>query len=167
MFESLREIFSNKKREAIRKKIQGVPVSLENMFIPIRFRGIFSVLDAFEKEDEFILTLVENEEKIPEEVQILKDKGVNVVRNGYCNTVEVLAGSRFFSPMYIKFKRIRWRDTESKKEYYNDYDFHPVGMKVLHEFAEHLKKISRKKFVKLFRNWDNIRYLRKEDFPLI
>ena len=65
-----------------------------------------------------------------------------------------------FRGVFSKIKRKR-------TEYSNHYDFHPKGLKVLHEFAEHLKKIRRRKFNKLFCNWESVRHLRKEDFPMV
>ena len=157
MFESIKKVFSKKKREELEKKIKGVPVSIEDMLIPKRFRGIFGFEEAFEKEKESILILVEKENQIPKEAKASEEKGERIVKNGYFNTVEVLAGNKFFSPLYIKFKRRRWKNQITGEEYGNQYDFHPPGMKVLHEFAEHLKKISRRKFIKLFRDWNSVR----------
>lgn len=167
MFESIKQIFSRAKRALIREKIEGKPIALEDLLVPKRFRGIFSVLQGMEKENELVVTLVENEECMPKEAKELQEKGIKIVKNGYFNTVEVLAGNRFLYPLYIKFKRRRWKNTKTGEEYSNQYEFHPEGLKVLHEFAEHLKKISRRKFNKLFCDWDSVRYLRKEDFSLV
>lgn len=166
MFKKLGE-FLKGAREKMEKKIKGERIPIEEMLIPKRFRGKFEVKEFWEKEKESTIELREKEIQIPEDAQKAKEKGEKVVKNGYLRSVEVLAGSRFFDPMYIRFERRRWKNQDTGTEYWNEYDFHPEGMKVLHEFAEFLKKINRREFNKLFNDWESTRYLRKEDFCMV
>jgi hypothetical protein len=166
MFKKLKEILGGKKEDLIKKAI-GEKVSLEDSYIPKRFRGQFYVEEIREREGDVLIHLREKEDQKPNELLEAESRGERIKKNGYMPIVEVLAGSKFFSPMYIRFQRRRWKNIDREEDYYNEYEFHPEGMKVLHEFAEYLKKIDRREFNKLFRHWNSVKYLGKKDYEMV
>jgi len=68
----------------------------------------------------------------------LNDKA-HVVRDGFCNPLELLHFSLKGKPLYLKLYRRRWKESCSNKHYSNHYDLHPDGVKATHEFASFLK----------------------------
>jgi hypothetical protein len=166
MFKKIKEILLGKNKEMIKKAI-GEKVDISEAWIPKRFRGKFSVEEIRERSYDSLVHLREKENQKPGKIREAESKGERIKKNGYMPIVEILAGSKFFSPLYIRFQRRRWKNIDTGEEHYNEYEFHPEGMKVLHEFAEYLKKIDRREFNKLFRYWSRIRYLGEKDYEVV
>lgn len=122
----------------------------------------FEIKDVLEKPKEWNIVLEEKGGKIPKEAE-----GREVIQKGFVNRVEVLHASLRNKPLYIIFKRRRWREKKTQTDYVNQYDLHPKGTKLSYEFAGYLKKITRREAVALFDNWQSIRHLREEDLPVV
>ncbi len=143
-------------------KILGEKRTLEEMLVEKKWLENFEIEKLIEKGKEWGVVLKEKSGNIPKEAI-----GRDIIQKGYVNEVEVLHGSLRTMPLYIKFKRRRWRDKETGKDYINQYEFHPEGSKVSHEFAAYLKKITRREATALFNDWRSVRYLREEDLSMV
>ena len=143
-------------------KISGENRKLEDLFVAERWQKNFDIRAIKEKSKEWNIFLEEKTANVPEAA-----KGRNVIQKGFVNEVEIIHFPVWGKPLYLKFKRRRWRDKETHVDYLNQYEFHQEGMKLSQEFAEYLKKITRDEIDVLFSNWNHVRYLRKEDLPLV
>lgn len=143
-------------------KIEGENRKWEDLFVAERWQKNFKIKEIKEKPNEWNIVLEEKEELLPEAA-----RGKKVIQKGFVNEVEVLHFAVWNKPLYLKFKRRRWRDKKTEEDYVNQYEFHPKGMKLSQEFAEFLKKIDRKKATDLFHDWNSIRHLRKEDLSMV
>lgn len=149
----------NTKREI---NLEGEESSLEEMIVPSRWRDKFDVASVRKKSGEWIVVLEEKKENIPEEA-----KELGAIAKGFLNKVEIIAFPALGLPVYLQFKRRRWRDSETEIDYFNQYEFHPPGMKILHEFRDFLKGADRETLDTVFYDWKNIRHIRKEDFYVV
>ena len=68
-------------------------------------------------------------------------------------------------PLYIRIHRRRWKKRgEDKKSYFNNYEFHPPGMKATNKFALFLKELTRQERSEFFCAWPSIRLISQKDF---
>ena len=81
------------------------------------------------------ITLIEKEDLIPADLQ-----GKEAVQNGYMNPVELNDFPLRGLPTYLRFIRRRWKEPGKEKSYFNNYNFHPEGMKATREFGAFLKE---------------------------
>jgi hypothetical protein len=115
--------------------------------LPEQWLDYFEVTEIKEKEKEWNITLVEKEDQIPK--QLLNKK---ISQNGYLNPVEIHDFPIRGKPAYLKFIRRRWKEKGNKNEsYFNEYEFHPKGMKATQEFGNFLKGFNREETDQLFR----------------
>lgn len=149
----------NKKREI---NLEGEESNLEEMIIPSRWKEKFDIASVKKKPAEWVIILEEKKENIPEEA-----KGKEVIAKGFLNQVEIIAFPALGLPVYLQFKRRRWKNNETEEYYCNQYEFHPPGMKILHEFGDFLKGADREIIDALFHDWKNIRHIRKEAFYVV
>jgi hypothetical protein len=131
---------------------------IEKLFIPSEFRDSFEFVELVEKKREWNLILREIKDLIPPEIQ-----GQDAVLNGYMNFVEIVNFPFYGKLMYIKFIRRRWKIRGENKSYFNQYEFHPVGMKATKEFGAFLKDLDREELAEFFSAWKDIRLIRQED----
>lgn len=121
---------------------------LMEAWLPKEWLQFFDISEIKERNSEWDITLVEKETLIP---GALKRK--SSVQNGYMNPVEVedfpLRGKKTF----LKFFRRRWKEEGFNKSYFNEYDFHPEGMKATKEFGSFLKELNREESDFFFSNW--------------
>ncbi len=140
--------------EKVIKRIKGESVEIVEMVVPKELMPYFEVEKTIRKEEELIIYMKERKENVPEEA-----KGGRVVLNGYRNPVELLTGSVNGRAIFVRYIRRRWKDLETEKEYENEYDFHPKGIKTSHEFADFLKGKDREKSIHLLTSrrdvWDS------------
>lgn len=153
---------SKEKQKIVEEKIIGKDVNINTFLIPKRFRDSFEIECIKEKPNEFNLILVGKKDLLPPEAQ---SKKLSLV--GFLNPVEVISFPAWEKPVYIKYKRRRWRDMNTKKDYFNTYEFHPKGVKAVHEFANFLKELDREELDTIFLDWKSIRYITQEDFHLV
>ena len=109
--------------------------SLVKNLLPESIYQYFAVVSLTEKQHGIEMRLEEYTELVPSEI---KDKS-SVVLNGFCNPLELLHFSIKGKPLYLRLYRRRWKESGSKVDYSNHYDFHPEGVKATHEFASFLK----------------------------
>lgn len=156
MLESVKKIFRT-------ETIRGKNITIEEYLIPQNLRGFFEVKTIREKKQEYNIELVEKKDQIPEEARMRE----HIKLNGYMNRVEYLTFPNFGLPVYIQAYRRRWKDTETGEEFFNEYEFHPPGMKTCHAFAAFLKEASRERIDELFSDWKSIRYIKKEGLQVV
>ena len=106
------------------------------MFIPSEYLRDFEPNHIEELPDEWIIELVEKEDRIPD---ALKDK--DVVFHGYCNSIDILTHAFSLKKIYLRVIRRRWKEKGSTKGYCNEYDLTIPGMKTTREFRDFLKEI--------------------------
>ena len=109
--------------------------SLVKNLLPEEIYQHFVVVSLTEKHHGIEMRLEERSALVPLEI---KDSP-SVVLNGFCNPIELLHFSIKGKPLYLKLYRRRWKESGSKVDYSNHYDFHPEGVKATHEFASFLK----------------------------
>jgi len=116
--------------------------------LPKGWLQFFDISEIKERDREWDITLVEKETLIPAALQ-----KKNPVQNGYMNPVEIedfpLRGKKTF----LKFFRRRWKEEGLNESYFNEYDFHPEGMKATKEFGVFLKELDRNDADQFFGNW--------------
>ena len=106
------------------------------MFIPSEYLRDFEPNHIEELPDEWIIELVEKEDRIPD---ALKDK--DVVFDGYCNSIDILTHAFSLKKIYLRVIRRRWKEKGNTKGYCNEYDLTIPGMKTTREFRDFLKEI--------------------------
>jgi hypothetical protein len=106
------------------------------IFIPQEYLKDFDTNYIEEHPEEWIIELVEKEDRIPECL-----KGKDVVLDGYCNEIDILTHAFSLKKIYLRLIRRRWKERGSTKGYSNEYDLHIPGMKTTREFRDFLKEI--------------------------
>lgn len=116
--------------------------------LPKEWLSSFDVTGMKELKKEWQITLIEKEHLIPEKL-----KGKEVVQNGYMNPVEIEDYPLRGKTTYLKFVRRRWKEQGGKEGFFNEYDFHPEGMKATKEFGSFLKELDREEADFFFDHW--------------
>jgi len=106
------------------------------ILIPEEYLADFEVNHIENKPQEWVIELVEKEEKIPKELQ-----GKEVVLDGYCNEIDILTHAFSLKKIYLRLIRRRWKERGGTKGYVNEYNLHIPGMKTTREFRDFLKEI--------------------------
>jgi hypothetical protein len=106
------------------------------MFIPTEYLEDFETNHIEELPDEWVIELVEKENRIPEAL-----KGKEVVFDGYCNSIDILTHAFSLKKIYLRLIRRKWKEKGTTKGYFNEYNLHIPGMKTTREFRDFLKEI--------------------------
>lgn len=133
--------------------------SLLEFLTPEEWKDSFEISELIQKKKEINLILTEKKNLIPTELT-----GKEVVLNGYCNPVEIVDFPFRGKAMYFKFYRRKWKAKDGKESFSNSYEFHRPGMKTSNKFGDFLKGLNREELAEFFCAWDNLRYIREEDF---
>lgn len=104
-----------------------LPADILKNFIPVSMT---------EKQYGVELRMEERETNLPIELTGVED----VVKDGYCNAIELLHFHMKGKPLYLQLYRRRWKQSGSSCHYSNSYHLHPEGVKATHEFAAFLKE---------------------------
>jgi len=137
------------------------------MILPEEIQENFEIIQVKEKEQEIKLVLVEKEEKLPEKARREKSNGEKIVRNGYCNLLELVDFPLKGKICYLELKRRRWKISGTNITYENHYKFHEKGVKCTLRFGNFLKSLGFIRRRKFFRAFPNIRHIREEDFSMV
>ncbi|MDR2146216.1 MAG: hypothetical protein LBE91_07150 [Tannerella sp.] len=89
-----------------------------------------------EKQYGVALRMEERETNLPIELSGIAD----LVKDGFCNAIELLHFHMKGKPLYLQLYRRRWKQSGSSRHYSNHYNLHPEGVKATHEFAAFLKE---------------------------
>jgi hypothetical protein len=106
------------------------------IFIPQEYLNDFEVNHINEQPEEWLIELVEKEDRIPQEL-----RGKEAVLDGYCNSIDILTHAFSLKKIYLRLIRRRWKEKGGTKGYSNEYDLHIPGMKTTKEFGDFLKEI--------------------------
>ena len=137
-----------------------------SMILPKEIRENFVLVDVKETETEWILTVEEKKDLIPEAAK-QRDFGQGIVLNGYRDTLELIGSNLTNKLCYIRLKRRRWKIRGTKESFHNSYKLHPKGLQCTIEFGIFLKELNRQERREFFATWKNIRHIREEDFSLV
>ena len=121
---------------------------LMEAWLPKEWLKYFELTEIKELEKAWQITLIEKAELLP---KTLKDK--NAVQNGYMSPVELEDYPLRGKVTYLKFIRRRWKEQGLNESHFNNYNFHPDGMKATKEFGDFLKDLNREETDFFFDNW--------------
>ena len=110
--------------------------SLASILMPKEYLKDFMVSKVEEKPSEWVITLIEKEDRIPRELT-----GKTIVLDGYCNPVSIMTNAFSLKKIFLEIYRRRWKEPGSDRHYSNAYDLHPPGMKTTKAFGDFLKEI--------------------------
>jgi hypothetical protein len=106
------------------------------VLIPVEYLADFDLTHVENKQEEWILELVEKEDRIPHALL-----GKSVVLDGYCNEIDILSHAFSLKKIYLRMIRRRWKEQGTTIHYSNEYNLHIPGMKTTREFRDFLKEI--------------------------
>ena len=106
------------------------------IFVPEEYLVDFAVNHIENKSDEWVIELVEKEDRIPAVLA-----GKEVVLDGYNNEIDILTHAFSLKKIYLRLIRRRWKEIGTSKHYSNEYNLHIPGMKTTKEFRDFLKEI--------------------------
>jgi hypothetical protein len=106
------------------------------VLIPSEYLEDFEVNHIENKPQEWVIELVEKEDRIPKNLQ-----GRDVVLDGYCNEIDILTHAFSLKKIFLRLIRRRWKERGTMKHYSNEYNLHIPGMKTTKEFRDFLKEI--------------------------
>ena len=106
------------------------------LLVPEEYLQDFYVNHISENKEEWVLELVEKEDRIPKPLA-----GKEVAFDGYCNSIDILTHAFSLKKIYLRMYRRRWKESGTTKHYSNDYDLTIPGMKTTREFRDFLKEI--------------------------
>jgi len=114
---------------------QEIQNSLVKMILPADLIENFNIEKITEQKDSWEIVLYEKEERIPKKLE-----GKLVVKDGYCNPIEIQSFPIKGKTFYIKLYRRRWKESGTQESFENNYDLHLEGMKATKEFGVFLKE---------------------------
>ena len=100
------------------------------ILLPKEWLDYFEVINIEEKQEEWHITLYEKEDRIPKGLV-----GKNVVKDGFMNSIEIHDFPLRGKPTYLRFHRRKWKVAGEDESHFNNYEFHPQGMKATKEFG--------------------------------
>jgi hypothetical protein len=106
------------------------------IFVPEEYLLDFEVNHIENKPQEWVIELVEKEERIPKALA-----GKEAVLDGYNNEIDILTHAFSLKKIYLRLIRRRWKEKGGTKHYSNEYDLNIPGMKTTPEFRDFLKEI--------------------------
>jgi hypothetical protein len=115
---------------------QNLAEEVYKVLIPSEYLADFEVNHIDNKPQEWIIELVEKEDRIPKALS-----GKEVVLDGYNNEIDILTHAFSLKKIYLRLIRRRWKEKGGTKHYSNEYNLHIPGMKTTREFRDFLKEI--------------------------
>ena len=114
----------------------NIAEEIYKVLIPSEDLADFEVNHIDNKPQEWIIELVEKEDRIPQALA-----GKEVVLDGYNNEIDILTHAFSLKKIYLRLIRRRWKEKGTAKHYSNEYNLHIPGMKTTKEFRDFLKEI--------------------------
>ena len=108
---------------------------LMKMLLPSDFINCFTIEKIIETKETWEILLHEKEDKIPKELI-----GKKIVKDGFCNPIELQSFPIKGKAFYIKVFRRRWKEAGTQNSFNNTYDLNEEGMKATREFGVFLKE---------------------------
>jgi broad-specificity NMP kinase len=116
----------------------NITEKIAQVLVPKEILEDFIVVDVHELSEEWLIELEEKTDRIPASLQ-----GKDVVLDGFYDSIDLISGVMMDQVIYLRIKRRRWKERDSKKHEHNSYDHHLKGMKTTKRFAAFLKEIDR------------------------
>ena len=127
---------------------QGVCIKKEmqdilTLIVPKEILAHFDYEQYREESGVFLIELVEKDDLDHIPKSILREG--KVLHNGYMNSIDLQTYPLQGKEVFLRLKRRRWRmkHDETKKSYFNEYDFSFPGIKATKAFGAFLKEIGR------------------------
>jgi len=113
------------------------------LIVPTEILEHFEYESHFEQSGVYTIALIEKDDVNHIPKSILREG--KVVLNGYMNPIDLQTYPLQGKEVFLRLKRRRWRlkKDESKKSYFNEYDFSYPGIKATKSFGAFLKEIGR------------------------
>ena len=109
---------------------------MSKLLVPENILKDFDVVDVIERQESWLIELVEKEDRIPSSLS-----GIDgVVLDGFCNPIEMMSHSFSGKPNYLKLRRRRWKPTGTNNHVSNEYDLTLKGLKLVPELGIFLKE---------------------------
>ena len=114
-----------------------------SLIVPTEVLKHFDYEKHSEQSGVYLIELVEKDDLDHIPKAILREG--KVVLNGFMNSVDLQTYPLQGKEVFLRLKRRRWRlkNDESKKSYFNEYDFAYPGIKATKAFGAFLKEIGR------------------------
>ncbi len=116
---------------------QNLAEEVYKVLIPAEYLAVFEVNHIDNKPQEWIIELVEKEDRIPKPLA-----GKEAVLDGYNNEIDILTHAFSLKKIYLRLLRRRWKEKGGTNHYSNEYNLHIPGMKTTREFRDYLKAIA-------------------------
>jgi hypothetical protein len=125
-----------------RSKKIGKPESellstLSRILVPENILNDFIISDVKEKEEYWLIEMLEKEERIP---TLLLNNKEEIVLDGFCNPILAISHGFGGKPVKLKVFRRRWKVSTENKHFSNDYDLTLKGMRLVPELGIFLKE---------------------------
>lgn len=117
------------------KKPEDLFGSMAKFLVPENILKDFDITDLFEQKDNWLIELVEKEDRVPSELGGLD----TIVLDGFCNPLEMLSHSFSMKPVRLKIFRRRWKRQGENSHFSNEYDLTLKGVKLVPELGFFLK----------------------------
>lgn len=117
------------------KKPEDLFGVMSRFLVPENILRDFEITDLIEQKDNWLIELVEKEDRIPKELS-----GHELVfLDGFCNPLEMLSHSFSMKPVRLKIFRRRWKLQKGNNHFSNDYELALKGVKLVPELGFFLK----------------------------
>ena len=117
------------------KKPEDLFGAMSRFLVPENILHDFNITDLIEQKDNWLIELVEKEDRIPKELSGHE----MVVLDGFCNPLEMLSHSFSMKPVRLKIFRRRWKLQKGVNHFSNDYELALKGVKLVPELGFFLK----------------------------
>ena len=117
------------------KKPEELFGTMAKFLVPENILKDFDIIDLFEQKDNWLIELVEKEDRVPSELSGVE----TVVLDGFCNPLEMLSHSFSMKPVRLKIFRRRWKQQGKNSHFSNEYDLALKGVKLVPELGFFLK----------------------------
>ena len=118
---------------------ESISHHIYKLIVPEDILRTFMIGEIIENEEELLLVLIENNDRLPQE---LTDK--EVVLNGYMNSTTLQHFPLTGKKCYLNLHRRRWKEkgSDGSKSYHNEYQFTATGTMATKSFGDFLKRYS-------------------------
>lgn len=111
---------------------QSIIEMVKGILLPKEISDSFNISNIVEKKNYITIEL---EEKL--DLKPKSDK--ELVSDGFMNKIELQSFPLKGKAVYLVLHRRRWKEKGGGKDYYNQYNFNPEGVKATKDFASFLK----------------------------
>lgn len=133
-----------------------------DFFLPEEYKDFFYAEKLEDKGKYYVLTVIEKEEKIPEEL-----KGKKVVLNGFKEKISLVDYPTKAKLIYLDFYRRRWKEKGKRESFSNTYNLTPKGCKITNGFGIFLKGLTGHERSELFATVKGLEVIWRQNSHLV